>query len=202
MLIFRDIFLSTLAAVFFAGTLAVSTASAAEIEGPRVQWHISGWGNKRAMTAGLEYVAQEAARRTGGNFKIKIHYGEVLSKARENLDGLRLGAFQGAYFCNFYSPGKIPAWLVFSLPFMPLYDPQISLKVRRQMLRHPVLVADLKRWNATPYMSALLPTYEFMGRGSAPMSLSNWKGKRVRGGGGLGDAMRKLGAVPTTLPGP
>lgn len=46
----------------------------------------------------------------------------------------------------------------------------------------------------------ILPQSEFMGKGKAPKTLDDWKGLRVRGGGGLGDAMRILGAVPSTVP--
>ena len=38
-------------------------------------------------------------------------------------------------------------------------------------------------------MSALLPQYEFMGRGKPPQNLEDWKGLRVRAGGGLGTAI-------------
>ncbi|MCB1549029.1 MAG: C4-dicarboxylate TRAP transporter substrate-binding protein, partial [Hyphomicrobiaceae bacterium] len=167
---------------------------------PSVSWNLSTWGKKRAFTKGMEVVAEMIDKRTGGKFKIKIHYGEALSKARENLDGIKIGAFQMAQFCNFYHPGKNPAWMVFSLPFLALDDWEVSRKVRIAMLKHPALVADMARWNAIPYKSGLLPQYEFLGRGTAPAKLEDWKGRRVRAGGGLGDAMRKLGAVLTTVP--
>jgi len=48
------------------------------------------------------------------------------------------------------------------------------------------------------YGSTLLPQYEFLGKGKPPMTLADWKGKRVRAGGGLGDAMVVLGAIKTT----
>src|SRR5690606_40215574 len=75
----------------------------AVIDGPKVSWNLSTWGTKRAFTAGMEYVADQLSERTGGKFTIKIHYGEALSKARENFDGIKLGAFQAAQFCNFRS---------------------------------------------------------------------------------------------------
>jgi TRAP-type mannitol/chloroaromatic compound transport system substrate-binding protein len=90
--------------------------------------------------------------------------------------------------------------MVFSLPFLPLGDPQVDKYVRTKMMEHPAIVADMAQWNAVPYISGLLPQYEILGNGDAPTSLEAWEGKRVRAGGGLGTAMEKLGAVKTTLP--
>jgi TRAP-type mannitol/chloroaromatic compound transport system substrate-binding protein len=179
---------------------AATTAQAAEVEGPKVSWNLSTWGKERAFTVGIEYIAEQLAEKTGGNFSLKIHYGEALSKARENLDGIKIGAFQAAQFCNFYHPGKNPAWMVLTMPFLPLADLKVSQVVREAAMAHPALVADMDNWNAMAYFSALLPQYEFLGRGDAPKTLDGWKGKRVRAGGGIGTAMEVLGATLTTVP--
>jgi TRAP-type C4-dicarboxylate transport system substrate-binding protein len=88
--------------------------------------------------------------------------------------------------------------MVFSLPFLPLGDWDVSLKARNELFKHPALVADLDNWDAMAYASTLLPQYEFMGKGAPPTSLAAWKGKRVRAGGGIGDAMEVIGAIKTT----
>jgi TRAP-type mannitol/chloroaromatic compound transport system substrate-binding protein len=178
----------------------IGPAVAANIDGPSVFWKFSVWGKPRALTAGMEYLAKKAAEETGGKFRIKLFYGAQLSKSRENLDGLKLNAFEGAAICNFYHPGKNPAYMVFSLPFLPLGDPKVDKYVRSKMMSHPAIVADMAKWNAVPYVSGLLPQYELLGKGEPPLTLAGWKGKRVRAGGGLGSAMVKLGAIRTTLP--
>lgn len=180
--------------------LGATGVSAAEIEGPSVFWKISMWGNPRALSVGMEELAKQAAEATDGNFQIKIFYGGQLSQSRENLDGLKVDAFEGAAICNFYHPGKNPAWMVFSLPFLPLGDPEVDRYVRTKMFEHPALIADMEKWNALPYVSGLLPQYEILGKGEPPTELAGWNGLRVRAGGGLGDAMEKLGAVKQTLP--
>ena len=179
-------------------TVLFASANAAEVDGPKVDWKFSTWGKQRAFTVGIETLSDIVSKRTGGNFTIKVFYGEALSKSRENLDGIKLGAFDGAHFCNFYHPGKNPAFMVFSLPFLPLGDWDVSLKVRNTLYQHPALVADMNNWNAVAYASTLLPQYEFLGKGEPPTKLADWKGRRVRAGGGLGDAMEVLGATKTT----
>ncbi|NJO24207.1 MAG: C4-dicarboxylate ABC transporter substrate-binding protein, partial [Sphingomonadales bacterium] len=143
----------------FAVAMPVS-AIAQTVDGPRVEWNHSTWGKKRAFNAGIEKVGEIVSQRTGGKFTIKVHYGEALSKDKENLDGIKLGAFEMADFCNFYSPGKVPAWMVMTMPFLPLGDWNVGKDVREAMMKHPAFVADLAQWNAVAYMSGLLPQYE------------------------------------------
>lgn len=178
----------------------LTPAYAQKVDGPSVTWNISHWGKPRAASANNEILQKFLDERTGGKFKIKIHMGEALSKARENLDGIKLGAFQMANFCNFYHPGKTPAWMVLALPFLPFDNAAISKAVRVALYQHPLFIKDMEQWNAIPYISTHLPQYELLGRGKEPLKLEDWKGMRVRAGGGLGEAMKVLGAVPTTVP--
>ncbi|MBE0624807.1 MAG: C4-dicarboxylate ABC transporter substrate-binding protein [Burkholderiales bacterium] len=188
----------TAAAILAAFALTSGAALAAEVNGPKIEWKFSTWGKARAFTVGIETLAAIVDRKTGGNFTIRVGYGEAFSKDRENLDSIKINAIDGAHFCNFYHPGKNPAFMVFSLPFLPLGDWNVSLKVRETLFKHPALVADMDHWNAMAYASTLLPQYEFLGKGAPPVTLEGWKGKRVRAGGGLGDAMEILGAIKTT----
>jgi len=189
-----------LSIALLAGLGSTTLTSAANVDGPKVFWKLSMWGTPRALSAGMEEMAKKVSAETGGNFEIKIFYGAQLSSNRENLDGIKINAFEGAAICNFYHPGKNPAWMVFSLPFLPLGDPKVDKYVRSKMMEHPAIVADMAKWNAMPYVSGLLPQYEILGKGSAPKTLEDWKGLRVRAGGGLGSAMEKLGAIKQTLP--
>ncbi|NIP77023.1 MAG: C4-dicarboxylate ABC transporter substrate-binding protein, partial [Xanthomonadales bacterium] len=144
--------------------------------------------------------SERVSEETGGKFKIQIFYGGQLAKSRENLDGLKNNAFEGAMFCNFYSPGKNPAFMVYSMPFVPLGDFRVSAYVRNNLMEHPAMVRDMEQWNAIAYVSTLLPQYEFLGTGEPPKTLADWKGMRVRAGGGIGQAMEVLGATRQTVP--
>lgn len=180
------------------GIACALAAHALPASAQKVEWKFSTWGKERAFTKGIEELAQTVAKKSNGQFTIRIGYGEAFSKDRENLDSIKLKAIDGAHFCNFYSPGKNPAFMVFSLPFLPLGDWNVSLRVRSEVFKHPALVADMNNWDAMTYTTTLLPQYEFLGKGAPPVNLDGWKGKRVRAGGGLGDAMEKLGAIKTT----
>ncbi|WP_169566040.1 C4-dicarboxylate TRAP transporter substrate-binding protein [Sneathiella limimaris] len=192
----------TLLSVAAASTVlgfAYSASAADMVDGPSVRWNLSVWGKSRAFTAGIETLSKVADERTGGKFKIKIHYGEALSKSRENLDGIKLGAFQMAMFCSAYHPDKNPSLTGLDLPFLPFPNLKVQAKVHDAYYSHPAVAADLARWDAKLLMSSLLPQYEFTGVGDAPKTLEDWKGMRVRALGGIGKAMTKLGAIPTTV---
>lgn len=178
---------------------AQNAPALAVVDGPEVNWRFSTWGKPRAFTKGIEHLSKRLEEETGGKFKMKIFYGGQLSKSRENLDGLKINAFEGATFCNFYHPGKNPTFMVFSLPFLPLGDWKQSAAVRNELPQLPAMKKDLEQWNAVHYSSTLLPQYEFLGKGEPPLTLDDWKGKRVRAGGGVAQAMVALGATRQTV---
>ena len=178
--------------------LMASGAVAAE----KVEWNFSTWGNPRAFTKGFEAVRDYVEEKSGGNYTIKIHYGGTISPPKENLDGISLGAFEMANFCTSYHPGKNPVGTALDLPFLPLKSWDALVGTHEAFQKHPLWANELARWNAETVFSGVLPQYEFMGVGKPPRELTDWAGMRVRALGGIGDAMRKLGGVPTTVPAP
>ena len=145
---------------------SVTPAAAQMVDGPEVSWKMSLWGKRRAFTEGAEYVSSQVAERTGGKFTIKLFYGQQLSKSKENLDGISLGAFEAAMFCASYHPGKNAPLNVLDLPFLPLADFGVMRKVHDAVYGHPAAQEALGKWNAYIYMSNILPQYEYMGKGN------------------------------------
>jgi TRAP-type C4-dicarboxylate transport system substrate-binding protein len=181
-------------------SVSFSPATAQIIEGPTIEWKHSNWGKRRANTEFIEKVNETLKARTGGKFSIKIGYGEVFSKDKENLDSIKLGAIDTADVCNFYHPGKNPAWMVFSLPFLPFGTMEQHYKAASALMKHPELVKDLDKWDAMSLAFNVLPPYEFMGKGKPPKTLADWKGLRIRAPGAVGEALASLGAVQSTVP--
>lgn len=186
------------AAAALLGLLACFPANTAEVEGPKLKWNVSLWGKPRAGTAIADALAAAVSAKTGGNWTMSLDYGEALSKARENLDGLAIGAFEVAMFCNFYHPRKNPALMALTLPFLPMATWEDNRRIREAVYAHPEVKRELARWNAIVYTSSFLPQYEFIGRGQPPRDLTDWRGMTVRAGGGLGQAMQRLGATPAS----
>ena len=177
-----------------------SIAQADMVDGPKVNWKISLWGKRRAFTEGMEHVSEMAAKKTGGKFTVKLFYGEQLSKSKENLDGISLGAFEGASFCASYHPGKNAPLNVLDLPFLPVKDFAAQRAMHDAIYAHPASKEALAKWKAHIYMSNILPQYEYMGKGKPPQSVKDFEGKTLRALGGMGAAARLIGATPSTMP--
>ena len=198
----KSIVTASIAASAFAllmGAPAPASADGHTIEGPKVSWKFSTWGKRRAWTEGAEYLSQELSKRTNGNFKFKIYYGEQLSKSKENLDGLAVGAFEAASFCAAYHPKKNRALNVLDMPFLPIPNFDVQIAVSEAIYNHPIAQKNLSAWNTIPWFPSILPQYEYMGKGPAPKSVADFKGMRLRALGGMGRAAKAIGAIPTTV---
>lgn len=175
-------------------TLAFGFATEAMAE----EWNVSVWGKRRAFTEHVEKLAELVSAKTNGEFTLNISYGG-LSKNRENLDGISIGAFEMAQFCAGYHRDKNPSITVLELPFLGVSSLEEERKISEALYKHPAAVKDLERWNATLLMPTPLPQYNLVGVGDAPHSLADFAGMTVRATGGIGAAMTAVGAVPTSM---
>lgn len=179
---------ATIAAITLAfGTEAMAT-----------EWNVSLWGKRRAFTEHVERLAELVSEKTNGDFTLNLSYGG-LSKNKENLDGISIGAFEMAQFCAGYHADKNPSITVLELPFLGVQDLAQEIEVSMAVYSHPAVIADLARWNATLLMPSPLPQYNVVGKGEAPQTLADFAGLTVRATGGIGKAMGAVGAVPTSM---
>jgi len=163
------------------------------------EWNVSLWGKRRAFTENVEKLAELVEKKTNGEFRLKISYGG-LSKSRENLDGISFGAFEMAQFCSFYHKDKNPTITVTELPFSQDVSLARLAEIFKEVNKHPIVIRDLARWNATLLMPTPLPQYNIVSKTDPIKRLSNFKGMRVRGPGGIMGVLGKLGATKTTVP--
>ena len=181
----------TAATAAIAGLSIAGSAAATE-------WNVSVWGKRRAFTEHVEKLAELVSEKTDGAFTMNISYGG-LSKNKENLDGISIGAFEMAQFCAGYHRDKNPSITVLELPFLGVANLEEEVAVSHAVYAHPAVQKDLARWNATLLMPSPLPQYNFVGRGDAPASVEDFAGMAVRATGGIGAAMSAIGAVPTSM---
>lgn len=180
------------ASMVLAGMAAVEVQAATE-------WNVSLWGKRRAFTENVEKLAELVEAKTNGEFKLNISYGG-LSKSRENLDGIAIGAFEMAQFCSFYHADKNPTITVTELPFSKDVSLARVAEIYSEVYKHPVVQKDLARWNATLLMPTPMPQYNIVSKGKPLESLKDFNGLRVRGPGGIMGVLGKLGAVKTGVP--
>jgi len=163
------------------------------------EWNVSVWGKRRAFTENVEKLAELVSAKTNGEFTMNISYGG-LSKSRENLDGISIGAFEMAQFCSFYHKKKNPTITVTELPFSRDVSLSRIAEIYSEVYKHPVVVKDLARWNATLLMPTPMPQYNIVSKSDPIAKLADFKGLRVRGPGGIMGVLSKLGAVKTSVP--
>lgn len=186
--------MKTLVKVAIATTLTFGFAA----ETMAVEWNVSLWGKRRAFTEHVEKLAELVAEKTNGDFTLNISYGG-LSKNKENLDGISIGAFEMAQFCAGYHADKNPSITVLELPFLGVSSLEQEIAVSMAVYNHPATKADLGRWNATLLMPSPLPQYNFVGVGEAPRTVADFDGMTVRATGGIGRAMESVNAVPNSM---
>ena len=162
------------------------------------EWNVSLWGKRRAFTEHVEKLAELVSEKTGGEFTLNISYGG-LSKNRENLDGISIGAFEMAQFCAGYHRDKNPSITVLELPFLGVNTLEEEVAVSHAVYGHPAVQADLGRWNAKLLMTSPMPQYNIVGTGDVRDELAEFEGMRVRATGGIGQAFSAVGAVPTSV---
>ncbi|MCB1367756.1 MAG: C4-dicarboxylate TRAP transporter substrate-binding protein [Rhodobacteraceae bacterium] len=180
-------------------TLAVAaTAVTFASEALATEWNVSVWGKRRAFTEHIEKIAELVSAKTNGGFTMNVSYGG-LSKNTENLDGISIGAFEMAQICAGYHEDKNPTLTVLELPFLGVSTFAEEVAVSNALYAHPAVQADLARWNAMLLMPSPMPQYNIVGRGEPRDTLEKMAGMRVRATGGLGEAFRTIGAVPTSV---
>ena len=180
--------LKILSLTSFGLALGIETAVAAA-----THWNMSLWGSRRAFTEHVEKLAQVVKEKSGGDFTLTLHYGAILSKSRENLDGISFGAFEMAQACALYHPDKTPSLTVTLLPGLLKSNNVRDIGAMNQRVyKHPEVKKELANWNAQILMPTPVPFYNLVGKGKAPTDLSDYKGMRVRVGGPMAHIIRGL----------
>ncbi|MEM1235306.1 MAG: TRAP transporter substrate-binding protein DctP [Pseudomonadota bacterium] len=175
---------------------AIITAFGAEAMA--TEWNVSLWGSRRAFTEHVEKLAELVSEKTGGEFTMNISYGG-LSNNRENLDGISIGAFEMAQFCAGYHRDKNRVITVLELPFLGVATLDEEVAVATAVYNHPAATDEMEQWNARLLMTSPMPQYNIVGTGDAPSTLADMDGLRVRATGGIGNAFKAVGAVPTSV---
>ena len=176
----------------FAIAGALATETLAE------EWNVSVWGKRRAFTEHVHKLGELLEQKTNGEFTLNISYGG-LSKNRENLDGISIGAFEMAQFCAGYHADKNRVVTVLELPFLGVENLAQEVAVSAAVYAHPAATEEMAQWNAKLLMTSPMPQYNLVGTGEPRTTLSDFEGMRVRATGGLGKAFAAAGSVPTSV---
>ena len=180
------------------GAVVTAVGMGFAAEAMATEWNVSVWGKRRAFTEHIEKLAELVAEKTNGEFTMNVSYGG-LSKNTDNLDGISIGAFEMAQFCAGYHPDKNRVVTVLELPFLGVSNLEEEVAVSNAVYAHPAATDEMAQWNAKLLMTSPMPQYNLVGTGDPRETLDSFSGMRVRATGGLGEAFKTVGAVPTSV---
>ena len=183
---------------FLTKTAVAALAVAFASEAIATEWNVSVWGKRRAFTEHVEKLAELVSAKTNGEFTMNVSYGG-LSKNRENLDGISIGAFEMAQFCAGYHRDKNRVVTVLELPFLGVENLAQEVAVSKAVYAHPAAAEEMAQWNAKLLMTSPMPQYNLVGTGKPRQTLADFEGMRVRATGGIGKAFSAVGGVPTSV---
>jgi TRAP-type C4-dicarboxylate transport system substrate-binding protein len=177
---------------------AASTPAAAQ----KTVWNHNIFGPPRAVTAGIEVMAEFYKKESDGAFEIKIAYGAALGPEKQVPEAIKSGGYEGGQMCAGYYPNKFPLLSVMELPFLAPRSLEENAKVNHAVLSHPLIAKEMgDRWNIKYFGPTFLPAYEFMGNKRIG-SVDDMKGVKMRISGLNAKALQAFGAVPTMVTAP
>ena len=100
----------------------VATVSVVPAAAEKLVWNVNVFGPQRAVTAGLEAMANFFSKESNGNFEIKIAYGSALGPERQVPEAIKSGGYEAGMLCAGYYPNKFPLLSVMELPFLAPAD--------------------------------------------------------------------------------
>ncbi|KEJ90070.1 C4-dicarboxylate TRAP transporter substrate-binding protein [Sulfitobacter donghicola] len=183
---------------FLSGAAVCALSFAFVSQAAATEWNVSVWGKRRAFTEHVEKLAELVSEKTNGEFTMNVSYGG-LSKNRENLDGISIGAFEMAQFCAGYHRDKNRVVTVLELPFLGVENLEQEVAISKAVYGHPAATEEMAQWNAKLLMTSPMPQYNLVGTGEPRAALDDFKGMRVRATGGIGQAFEAVGGVPTSV---
>ncbi|HUF91980.1 MAG TPA: TRAP transporter substrate-binding protein DctP, partial [Candidatus Limnocylindria bacterium] len=195
--------LSVLARATAAACVAVAATSVATPAfAQTVVWNHNIFGPPRAVTAGIEAIAEFYKKESNGALEIKIAYGAALGPERQAPESIKSRGYEGAQMCAGYYPNKFPLLAAMELPFLAPRRTEDRAKVDHAFLNHPLIVKEMaERWNIKYLGPTFLPPYEFMGN-KRIASANDMKGVKMRISGLNAKALQAFGAVPTMVTAP
>jgi TRAP-type C4-dicarboxylate transport system substrate-binding protein len=182
--------------------IAVVFAAATSANAATTVWNHNVFGPPRAVTAGIEAMAEFFKKESKGDVEIKIVYGGALGPERQIPEGVKSGGFESGQMCAGYYPNKFPLLTVMELPFLPPRDLAANADVNEAVFNHPLIAQEMaERWNIKYLSPTFLPAYEFMGN-KRIASVDDMKGVKMRISGLNAKALQAFGAVPTMVTAP
>lgn len=188
--------------ISFAAAAFLTVGAATSASAEQIVWNINIFGPPRALTKGIEAMAEFYKKESNGTFEMKLNYGSALGPEKQIPESIKAGGYEGGQICVGYYPNKFPLLSAMELPFILPKDVAKRAMVDRAISQNPEIVKEMAgRWNMKYLSPLFLPPYEFMGNKEIK-SAEDMKGVKMRISGLNARALQVFGAVPTMVTAP
>jgi TRAP-type C4-dicarboxylate transport system substrate-binding protein len=157
-------------------------------------------GASDPQAATTQWFADELARRTDGEYEIRIHWGGSMAGINEILNALRDGVGDIGDVVTPYFPDQLPVNNAISFFWpQPMSSVELGLYMQYWHETFPQFSEELAKYNIK--MVGLRPLESYGMICTSPIkSLADFKGKRIRSYGfALPALLEELGAVPVSM---
>ncbi len=165
-----------------------------------IVWHYHTHGSSVSLsTLPVIWWGEEIEKRTGGRWKLELHYSSTLLPAKEAPEGLRDNIAQMAYIAPPYFPSKLPLSDGLFIPAVTFgLDREAALKWQTEYFASPYLVDELDRWNIKFLAPLAMAGYQLIG--NTPIrKVDDLKGVKIRAVSWSGKLIEKLGGTPVSV---
>ncbi len=154
------------------------------------------------FTVPQRWFMDEVERISNGKVKFKAYWAQSLVGAKEMMEAVRDGVADITVPSPGYFRSKIPLHSLTDVAFLCTAGQggRQDMVWNRVMLS-PVFSQEFNKWNCLGLFFVGVPPYNLMGKYPIK-SIQDFKGKRVRALGGLGDFLKSFGAIPVFVPAP
>jgi TRAP-type C4-dicarboxylate transport system substrate-binding protein len=154
----------------------------------------------KALAVGQRWWCEQVDKRSKGELKVKMYWVGQLVGPKELLGAVSSGVLDVAGCAPNYTPGQIPLWNIFTLPFICAPRPDYGLMIYNRMARESrPLIDEMKEQNLVYGGGHDMFPKNIVGK-KPVRTISDFKGLRLRCNPDVGSLLRKFGGVPTMLP--
>ncbi|MFC1990892.1 TRAP transporter substrate-binding protein DctP [Chloroflexota bacterium] len=167
----------------------------------KITWHAAYFGGPNSPWYDLildEWQKRVNARLAPSSLEIQHHYGGVLGKGPESIDGIKAGTFEITQWYPSHVPTKTPLSELVQVAGWDV-DAEKTAAAIYDYLHSPLILDEFAKWDAIPWLPGVMDPRGIICK-PVTKTLDDIEGQKVRSSGKLYDlVMLELGSTTVTL---
>ncbi len=155
--------------------------------------------NKGIRGKQIQWFADQLEKRTNGELKLEIHWGQALLKAKAAAKGIGAGAADMGFVPSLYNPKLHPGFLIGDLP-TEYSDPWVGSRGLYDLaMQNEEVKAEFEKLNLHFVTNFTTTQIQLICKDRAIKKISDIKGIKFRGVSVYGKVFTELGGTPVSL---